>query len=146
MTVNDDQSRIETMGIRLGYLGLLPFVAGAVAHYYPMSSRLSHRKRLFCIHLRSCHSWAVFIGVGAYLRYASGARLVISVIPVVVAWICLMTLPEHFTLAVLGGGFIAQWIVDRPIFEELPVRLDALRCVRVWRTWWRAVTSSCCSD
>ena len=31
MKVNDDQARIESMGIHLGYLGLLPFVAGAAA-------------------------------------------------------------------------------------------------------------------
>ena len=49
------------------------------------------------------------------------ARLLISVIPVVAAWICLITLPAHLTLAVLGGGFIAQWFVDRPIFQELPI-------------------------
>ena len=31
MTADDDQTRIETMGVRLGYLGLVPFVVGAVA-------------------------------------------------------------------------------------------------------------------
>ena len=27
----DEQVRVETMGVRLGYLGLTPFVVGAVA-------------------------------------------------------------------------------------------------------------------
>ena len=31
MTADHDQTRIETMGVRLGYLGLVPFVVGAVA-------------------------------------------------------------------------------------------------------------------
>ena len=122
MTVNDDQSRIETMGIRLGYLGLLPFVAGAVA------ALLSNELASVALQAFVLYSLAILSFMGGVhwgLALISGtrqsARLLISVIPVVAAWICLMTLPAHLTLAVLGGGFIAQWFVDRPIFDELPI-------------------------
>ena len=122
MIVNDDQSRIETMGIRLGYLGLLPFVAGAVA------ALLSNELASVALQAFVLYSLAILSFMGGVhwgLALISGtrqsARLLISVVPVVTAWICLMTLPAHLTLAVLGGGFIAQWFVDRPIFEELPI-------------------------
>ena len=122
MTVNDDQARIETMGIRLGYLGLLPFVAGAAA------ALLSNELAPIALQAFVLYSLAILSFMGGVhwgLALISGtrqsARLLISVIPVVAAWICLITLPAHFTLAALGGGFIAQWFVDRQIFQGLPI-------------------------
>ena len=122
MTVNDDQASIETMGILLGYLGLLPFVAGAAA------ALLSNELAPIALQAFVLYSLAILSFMGGVhwgLALISGtrqsARLLISVIPAIAAWICMITLPVHLTLSVLGGGFITQWVVDRPIFEELPI-------------------------
>ena len=119
---DDDQNRMETMGTRLGYLGLLPFVAGAVA------ALLSSELESLALHAFVLYSLAILSFMGGVhwgLALITGtrqsSRLLVSVIPVIAAWICLMTLPAHLTLAVLGGGFIAQWFVDRPILAELPI-------------------------
>jgi hypothetical protein len=119
---DDDQNRMETMGTRLGYLGLLPFVAGAVA------ALLSSELESLALHAFVLYSLAILSFMGGVhwgLALITGtrqsSRLLVSVIPVIAAWICLMTLPVHLTLAVLGGGFIAQWFVDRPILAELPI-------------------------
>ena len=122
MTTDDDQTRIETMGVRLGYLGLVPFVVGAVA------ALLSNELASIALQAFVLYSLAILSFMGGVhwgLALITGtrqtARLLISVVPVIAAWICLMTLPIHLTLAVLGGGFIAQWVVDRPILAELPI-------------------------
>lgn len=119
---DDDQNRMETMGVRLGYLGLLPFVAGAVA------ALLSNELASFALQAFVLYSLAILSFMGGVhwgLALITGtrqsSRLLVSVIPVIAAWICLMTLPAQLTLAVLGGGFIAQWFVDRPILAELPI-------------------------
>lgn len=119
---DDDQDRMETMGVRLGYLGLLPFVAGAVA------ALLSDELASFALQAFVLYSLAILSFMGGVhwgLALITGtrqsSRLLIATIPAISGWICLMTLPAHLTLAVLGGGFIAQWFVDRPILGELPI-------------------------
>lgn len=122
MTADDDQTRIETMGVRLGYLGLVPFVVGAVAAL--LSNELaSVALQAFVLYSLAILSFmgGIHWGLALITGTRQSARLLISVVPVIAAWICLMILPAHLTLAVLGGGFIAQWFVDRPILAELPI-------------------------
>ena len=121
MTV-DEQVRVETMGMRLGYLGLIPFVFGAV------TALISQEVVLLAFQAFILYSLAILSFMGGVhwgLALITGTRqstrLLISVVPVVAAWICLIALPAPLTLAVLGGGFIAQWFIDRPILAELPI-------------------------
>ena len=121
MTV-DEQVRVETMGMRLGYLGLMPFVFGAVTAL--LSQELvSLAFQAFILYSLAILSFmgGVHWGLALITGTRQSTRLLISVVPVVAAWICLIALPAPLTLAVLGGGFIAQWFIDRPILAELPI-------------------------
>ena len=121
MTV-DEQVRVETMGMRLGYLGLIPFVVGAVTAL--LSQELvSLAFQTFILYSLAILSFmgGVHWGLALITGTRQSTRLLISVVPVVAAWICLIALPAPLTLAVLGGGFIAQWFIDRPILAELPI-------------------------
>ena len=121
MTV-DEQVRVETMGMRLGYLGLIPFVVGAVTAL--LSQELvSLAFQAFILYSLAILSFmgGVHWGLALITGTRQSTRLLISVVPVVAAWICLIALPAPLTLAVLGGGFIAQWFIDRPILAELPI-------------------------
>lgn len=121
MTV-DEQVRVETMGMRLGYLGLIPFVFGAVTAL--LSQELvSLAFQAFILYSLAILSFmgGVHWGLALITGTRQSTRLLISVVPVVAAWICLIALPAPLTLAVLGGGFIAQWLIDRPILAELPI-------------------------
>ena len=121
MTV-DEQVRVETMGMRLGYLGLIPFVLGAVTAL--LSQELvSLAFQAFILYSLAILSFmgGVHWGLALITGTRQSTRLLISVVPVVAAWICLIALPAPLTLAVLGGGFIAQWFIDRPILAELPI-------------------------
>lgn len=118
----DEQVRVETMGMRLGYLGLIPFVFGAVT---ALLSRelVSLAFQAFILYSLAILSFmgGVHWGLALITGTRQSTRLLISVVPVVAAWICLIALPAPLTLAVLGGGFIAQWLIDRPILAELPI-------------------------
>ena len=121
MTV-DEQVRVETMGMRLGYLGLIPFVFGAITVL--LSQQLvSLAFQAFILYSLAILSFmgGVHWGLALITGTRQSTRLLISVVPVVAAWICLIALPAPLTLAVLGGGFIAQWFIDRPILAELPI-------------------------
>lgn len=121
MTV-DEQVRVETMGMRLGYLGLIPFVFGAITAL--LSQQLvSLAFQAFILYSLAILSFmgGVHWGLALITGTRQSTRLLISVVPVVAAWICLIALPAPLTLAVLGGGFIAQWFIDRPILAELPI-------------------------
>ena len=121
MTV-DEQVRVETMGMRLGYLGLIPFVFGAITAL--LSQQLvSLAFQAFILYSLAILSFmgGVHWGLALITGTRPSTRLLISVVPVVAAWICLIALPAPLTLAVLGGGFIAQWFIDRPILAELPI-------------------------
>ena len=118
----DEQVRVETMGVRLGYLGLTPFVIGAVTAL--LSQELvSLAFQAFVLYSIAILSFmgGVHWGLALITGTRQSTRLLISVVPVVAAWICLIALPAPLTLAVLGGGFIAQWLIDRPILAELPI-------------------------
>ena len=118
----DEQVRAEDMGTRLGYLGLIPFLAGAVAAL--LSEELvSLAFQAFILYSLAILSFmgGVHWGLALIIGTRQSTRLLISVVPVIVAWICLIALPAPLTLAVLGGGFIAQWFIDRPILAELPI-------------------------
>ena len=118
----DEQVRVETMGVRLGYLGLTPFVVGAVTAL--LSQELvSLAFQAFVLYSIAILSFmgGVHWGLALITGTRQSTRLLISVVPVVAAWICLIALPAPITLAVLGGGFIAQWFIDRPILAELPI-------------------------
>ena len=118
----DEQVRVEKMGVRLGYLGLTPFVVGAVTAL--LSQELvSLAFQAFVLYSIAILSFmgGVHWGLALITGTRQSTRLLISVVPVVAAWICLIALPAPLTLAVLGGGFIAQWFIDRPILAELPI-------------------------
>ncbi len=118
----DEQVRAENMGMRLGYLGLIPFLAGAVTAL--LSEELvSLAFQAFILYSLAILSFmgGVHWGLALIIGTRQSTRLLISVVPVIVAWICLIALPAPLTLAVLGGGFIAQWFIDRPILAELPI-------------------------
>ena len=118
----DEQVRGETMGMRLGYLGLTPFVVGAVTALLSQEliSLVFQAFVLYSIAILSFMG-GVHWGLALITGTRQSTRLLISVVPVVAAWICLIALPAPLTLAVLGGGFIAQWFIDRPILAELPI-------------------------
>jgi hypothetical protein len=118
----DEQVRVETMGMRLGYLGLTPFVVGAVTALLSQEliSLVFQAFVLYSIAILSFMG-GVHWGLALITGTRQSTRLLISVVPVVAAWICLIALPAPLTLAVLGGGFIAQWFIDRPILAELPI-------------------------
>ena len=121
MTLSE-QVRVETMGMRLGYLGLIPFVVGAITAL--LSQELvSLAFQAFILYSLAILSFmgGVNWGLALITGTRQSTRLLISVIPVVAAWICLIALPAPLTLAVLGGGFIAQWFIDRSILAELPI-------------------------
>ena len=118
----DEQVRAENMGMRLGYLGLIPFLAGAVTAL--LSEELvSLALQAFILYSLAILSFmgGVHWGLALIIGTRQSTRLLISVVPLIVAWICLISLPAPLTLAVLGGGFIAQWFIDRPILAELPI-------------------------
>jgi len=118
----DEQVRAENMGTRLGYLGLIPFLAGAVTAL--LSEELvSLALQAFILYSLAILSFmgGVHWGLALIIGTRQSTRLLISVVPLIVAWICLIALPAPLTLAVLGGGFIAQWFIDRPILAELPI-------------------------
>ena len=118
----DEQVRAENMGTRLGYLGLIPFLAGAVTAL--LSEELvSLALQAFILYSLAILSFmgGVHWGLALIIGTRQSTRLLISVVPLIVAWICLISLPAPLTLAVLGGGFIAQWFIDRPILAELPI-------------------------
>ena len=118
----DEQVRAENMGTRLGYLGLIPFLAGAVTAL--LSEELvSLAFQAFILYSFAILSFmgGVHWGLALIIGTRQSTRLLISVVPLIVAWICLIALPAPLTLAVLGGGFIAQWFIDRPILAELPI-------------------------
>ena len=114
--------RAEDMGTRLGYLGLIPFVAGAVTALLS-EELLSLAFQAFILYSLAILSFmgGVHWGLALIIGTRQSTRLLISVVPVIVAWICLIALPAPLTLAVLGGCFIAQWFIDRPILAELPI-------------------------
>lgn len=118
----DEQVRVETMGMRLGYLGLTPFVVGTVTALLSQEliSLVFQAFVLYSIAILSFMG-GVHWGLALITGTRQSTRLLISVVPVVAAWICLIALPAPLTLAVLGGGFIAQWFIDRPILAELPI-------------------------
>ena len=118
----DEQVRVEKMGVRLGYLGLTPFVVGAVTALLSQEL-ISLAFQAFVLYSIAILSFmgGVHWGLALITGTRQSTRLLISVVPVVVAWICLIALPAPLTLAVLGGGFIAQWFIDRPILAELPI-------------------------
>ncbi|HAN80729.1 MAG: DUF3429 domain-containing protein [Gammaproteobacteria bacterium] len=118
----DEQVRAEDMGTRLGYLGLIPFVAGAVTALLS-EELLSLAFQAFILYSLAILSFmgGVHWGLALIIGTRQSTRLLISVVPVIVAWICLIALPAPLTLAVLGGCFIAQWFIDRPILAELPI-------------------------
>ena len=118
----DEQVRAENMGTRLGYLGLIPFLAGAATAL--LSEELvSLAFQAFILYSLAILSFmgGVHWGLALIIGTRQSTRLLISVVPLIVAWICLIALPAPLTLAVLGGGFIAQWFIDRPILAELPI-------------------------
>jgi len=118
----DEQVRAEDMGTRLGYLGLIPFVAGAVTALLS-EELLSLAFQAFILYSLAILSFmgGVHWGLALIIGTRQSTRLLISVVPVIVAWICLIALPAPLTVAVLGGCFIAQWFIDRPILAELPI-------------------------
>ena len=63
----------------------------------------------------------LFRSLGLVLGTRQSSRLLISVVPALIGWLTLLVLPVHLALAILGGAYIAQWFVDRPILAELPI-------------------------
>lgn len=122
MTSTTEQLRLERMGTRLGYLGLLPFVGGALAALLSdaLASAALNAFVLYSLAILSFMG-GVHWGLALVIGTRQSARLFVSVVPVILAWLCLLTLPLHFTLAILGGAYIAQWVADRPILAELPI-------------------------
>jgi hypothetical protein len=118
----NEAERAEQMGTRLGYLGLIPFVVGAVTAL--ISEELANvALQAFILYSLGILSFmgGIHWGLALVMGTRQSMRLLISVIPVLIAWGCLMALPAQFAIAVIGGMYIAQWFVDRPIFDELPI-------------------------
>lgn len=121
MTV-DEFARAERMGTRLGYLGLAPFVLGALAALlFEDLHQLALRAFLLYSIVILSFMGGVHWGLGLVLGTRQSSRLLISVVPALVGWVTLLVLPVHLALAILGGAYIAQWFVDRPILAELPI-------------------------
>lgn len=122
MSEQTEAVRLEQMGTRLGYLGLVPFVIGAVV------ALVSEELAAFALQAFILYSLGILSfmggihwGLALVMGTKQSMRLLVSVVPVLIAWGCLLALPAHLSIAVLGGLYIAQWFVDRPIFDELPI-------------------------
>jgi len=117
-----NNARAEMTGIFLGYFGLVPFIAGAVA------SLLLIDFNNFIINAFQTYSLAILSFMGGVhwgLALVEGpslsTRLCLSVIPVIVGWFCVIVMPKDLALAVLGGAFIVQWLIDRSILASVSV-------------------------
>ena len=120
MTV-DEQVRVETMGMRLGYLDLIPFMVGVTALLSQELVSLAFQAFILALTRNFIIHGGRSLGLGSDYRDPTKHTTLNIRIPVVAAWICLIALPAPLTLAALGGGFIAQWFIDRPILAELPI-------------------------
>lgn len=118
----EEFARAERMGIRLGYLGLAPFLLGAftallVEDLHQVALRAFLLYSIVILSFMGGVHW----GLGLVLGTRQSTRLLIAVMPALIGWSTLLVLPVHLALAILGGAYIAQWFVDRPILAELPI-------------------------
>lgn len=120
----DQSGREETsaMGSRLGYLGLVPFIAGAILAL--LSEELGNRVLggflIYSVAILSFMGgvhWGLALVAGEMQRM----RLAISIVPVLVAWLGVWLLPPVYAVALMGAAFIGQWRLDRPILAALDV-------------------------
>ena len=122
MTEKIALNRVETIGTRLGYFGLVPFIFGAI------SALLSHELDKLLLHAFVFYSVIIIsfmAGIQWGLALVKGSRqavrLLFSVIPPLLGWMCVLTLPHHFLLSILGGVYLLQWFLERPILLELDI-------------------------
>jgi hypothetical protein len=112
-----------SLALRLGYAGLIPFVAGAVltwlvrpdAHPYVVDA-LAKYAALIVSFLGGIH-W----GLGMREGQASAARFAWGVVPSLLAWIA-AEMPAYAGLAALGAVLIACYLVDRRVYPLLGLK------------------------
>lgn len=105
--------------LRLGYAGLLPFVAGAAliwivradAHPY-VAAALSAYAAVILSFLGGIH-W----GLGMRSAAAAPSLFTWGVVPSLIAWVAVV-MPPYAGLVVQGVGLIACYAVDRRVYPQ----------------------------
>ena len=103
--------------LRLGYLGLIPFVLGAAltwfvrpdAHPY-VTAALSAYAAVILSFLGGIH-W----GLGFRSNPPDARRFAWGIVPSLIAWVGVM-MPPYAGLVVLGVGLVACYLVDRRVY------------------------------
>jgi Protein of unknown function (DUF3429) len=112
-------SRPSPLALRLGYAGLIPFVAGALltwvvrpdAHPYVVDT-LAKYAALIVSFLGGIH-W----GLGMREAETSAARFAWGIVPSLLAWIAAV-MPAYAGLAALGALLVVCYLVDRQVYPQ----------------------------
>lgn len=107
----------EALGLRLGYLGLLPFVIGAAltwfvrpdAHPY-VTDALSAYAAVIVSFLGGIH-WALGMRAAPH----DSARFAWGIVPSLVAWIAVL-MPAYAGLVIHGVMLVVCYLVDRKVY------------------------------
>lgn len=122
-TLPDAAATPSPLALRLGYAGLIPFVAGAAltwlvrpdAHPYVVDA-LAKYASLIVSFLGGIH-W----GLGMRQAEGSGARYAWGVLPSLLAWIAVV-MPAYAGLAALGAVLVVCYLVDRRVYPALGLK------------------------
>jgi len=107
------------LALRLGYAGLIPFVAGAAltwlvrpdAHPYVVDALAKYAA------LIASFLGGIYWGLGMRTPEAAAGRFVWGVLPSLLAWIAVV-MPAYAGLAVLGAVLIVCYLVDRRVYPR----------------------------
>lgn len=107
----------EALGLRLGYLGLLPFVVGAALTWFVrpdaqpyVTDGLSAYAAVIVSFLGGIH-WAL----GMRAAPPDPARFTWGIVPSLVAWIAVL-MPAHAGLVIHGVMLVVCYLVDRKVY------------------------------
>ncbi len=107
----------DAMGLRLGYLGLVPFVFGAALIWFVrpdaqpfVTDALSAYAAVIVSFLGGIH-WAL----GMRAAPPDTARFLWGIVPSLVAWIAVL-MPAHAGLVIHGVMLVVCYLVDRKVY------------------------------
>ena len=132
---------MSSLGTLLGWLGVIPFIVGAVCSYEPIFGGFFSPQILILYSavvasfLGAVH-WG--IAIEGVQHPASFIQLIYSVIPSLLAWLIVTSLGPVVALNALGGIFIGAFVADRwfvkrgmlPVwYINLRVKLTIVVCI-----------------
>ena len=123
---------MSPLGNLLGWLGVIPFVVGAVCSYKPIFGSF-FPTQILIFYSAVVASFLGAVHWGAAIQGAphptSTIQLIYSVIPSLLAWWIIAFLDPVAALTALGGVFIGAFVTDRWFFKRgvLPVWYIKLR-------------------